>query len=183
MAEKPTYRTPKGAAYWSFLTEPDTQFDEKGKYRIELVVDPNVEEDKKLLSFLKDQAGEGKVPYKKHKDPDSGEETGEYAVSFKSAYRPSLFDASGSKIDSEDMKVGNGSIVKVAYQPNLYDGFGGGLNLYLKAVQIFELVEWKGGTKDDFGFESEAGFTVEENEETMPDATPNDPDVEPDDLF
>jgi hypothetical protein len=52
-------------------------------------------------------------------------------------------------------ELGNGSRVRVNYKEASYEGFGGGFNLYLNAIQVLEHVEISGGTADDYGFGEE----------------------------
>ena len=87
---------------------------------------------------------------------DQGETTGRFYISFKTGekFPPRVFDKYG-QIISPEVLIGNGSKVKVAYKENHYPGFGGGINLYLNAVQVVELVEYSGGNATDYGFETE----------------------------
>jgi len=52
--------------------------------------------------------------------------------------------------------VGNESRVRVSFTPVPYDAFGGGLALYLNAVQVLELVEFGKRSADSYGFTGEA---------------------------
>lgn len=118
---------------------------------------------------------------------DSGNETGELKFKFKlkaqvktkdgKTYRqrPMLVDAKGNpilKFDSDGdpindgFKIGNGSIVKLAYEPVKYFVAGtktAGVSLRLRAMQIIKLVEFNGGGGDFF--EEEEGFEVEDKKE------------------
>jgi len=172
MAEKQLYLTPRAEAMYPFLTKPSTQFDKEGTYKVSLLLDPGNQEHKDFLVRLKGHLEEGQKtlkdkkannkPWKKNKRVEDGSETGLFEVQFKSQYPPRLFDAVGNKVTG-DLNVGNGSIIRVAYKFAPYEGFGGGIAMYLQAVQILELVEWSGGAASDYGFTSETGaFNVED---------------------
>jgi hypothetical protein len=78
--------------------------------------------------------------------------TGLWHATFKTSerFKPKLFDDEGHPID---VMVGNGSKVRVNYTPAAYEGLGGGITLYLNAVQVVELVEYvSGGRATDYGF-------------------------------
>jgi hypothetical protein len=171
MAEKQLYLTPKAPAMFPFLTKASTKFSKEGVYKITLVLDPSQPEHKSFLTCLRGHLEEGQkalkdkkaknTPWKKHLRKEDNSDTGKFEVTFKSQYPPRLFDAIGNKVTG-DLNVGNDSIVKVAYKFAPYEGFGGGIAMYLQAVQIIELVEWAGGDATDFGFGQEQGdFNVE----------------------
>lgn len=118
---------------------------------------------------------------------DDGNETGEIKFKFKlkaqvktkegKTYnqRPTLVDAKGTPILKFDgdgdvindgFKIGNGSVVKVAYEPVKYFVAGtktAGVSLRLRALQLIKLEQYSGG--GDF-FEEEEGFEVENKKET-----------------
>lgn len=74
-----------------------------------------------------------------------------------------LFDAKGSRIERNAVKIGGGSTVTAAFE---VDGFfsklGAGLSLRLKAVQVLEVVEWQGRDASGYGFKVRDGFSAEE---------------------
>ena len=163
MSEKKFKVTPKGNIYYPFLFNPSTKFNPEGVFKVDLELDPNMPEHKSFLSELKTMTPKGeKPPYKKQKHPESGEDTGNYIVSFKTTYKPQVFDAKGKSI-LNDCKVGNGTLARISYEANHYKGFGGGINLYLKGVQILDLVEYTGASADYFGFDEQDGFEVNDD--------------------
>lgn len=113
---------------------------------------------------------------------DNGDETGELKFKFKlkaqvktkdgKVYnqRPVVVDAKGTpilKFDGEGepindgFKIGNGSIIKVAFEPIKYfvaSTKTAGVSLRLRAVQVIKLVEFNAG--GDF-FEEEEGYEIE----------------------
>jgi hypothetical protein len=180
MAKKEIFTTPKASCRFPFLTIADTKFNPDGIYRIEMIFDPKVEEHKKFLEHCKNLYTQSKgknLPYKKEVDLETKEETGKWVVKFTSNFRPKVFDAKGYHMD-DDVLVGNGSVVKVSYGYTFYEGMNGGVKLYLQAVQVLELVEWNGGSFDDFGFQAEQGYSgaqeevnkmgMEPTDETLP---------------
>lgn len=155
MATTKTIITPSGKAHWVFLSEPFTQFDPEGVYKLELELDKNDDDVQKLIASI-EKASKGLKQRPYHVDDDNGN----YRVKFASKYKPNLFDAKNNRINA-DVKVGSGSVVRVAFQPVKYDGFGGGLKLYLKAVQVIELNEYSGGSAEDYGFDAkDGGYTI-----------------------
>lgn len=161
MAKKEIFTTPKATARFPFLTIADTKFNPDGIYRIELIFDPKDKGHNEFLTHCKNLYTQSKgknIPYKKEIDLETHEETGKYIVKFTSNYKPRIFDAKGYHMD-ENILVGNGSVVRVSYGYSFYEGMNGGVKLYLQAVQVIELVEWNGGSFDDFGFQAEQGYT------------------------
>lgn len=168
MAEnKEIFKSPKAVAKFAHISNPDTRFDEAGKYTIDIIIDPNGnEEHKKFLTGLwettRAKIPKGKAPLKPELD-DGGNKTGNFIVRMSSAFKPRIFDAVGDIIPN-DIIVGRGSTVVVAFQTNFYDGFGGGMNLYLKAVQVLDLKEGTGASAESYGFEVD--------DKRVPEATP-----------
>lgn len=147
--------SPRGSAKYPWLRKPDTRFDAEGKFHVTLILDPatvECEEFTKMVSEWASKKNASNVPFK--------EVDGAIHVKFSTAYPPSVFDAKRNIIP-ETVQIGNGSIVKVAYQPNYYSGFGGGINLYMKAVQVLEYVPYTGPDAESLGFDEEEGFSPE----------------------
>lgn len=164
--------TPVGFAKWAHLSQPKPSFDEKGKPKYQIDVcfsdsDPAWKEWgarlraelNKLPYSMDKNTGNAKphvMPIKKELDQDD-KPTGRFYVTFKTGeqYKPAVFDKYGKPFP-EDVLIGNESRVKVNYVTVPYEGFGGGLALYLNAVQVIELVEYKSRSADSYGFDSEA---------------------------
>jgi hypothetical protein len=72
-------------------------------------------------------------------------------------FRPALFDA---KVQTMPLTVvvGGGSKVKLDVSVNYYEGFGGGINLYLNGVQVLDLKE---GGRGKSAFTEDEGFEYE----------------------
>ena len=166
--------SPKGLALYPFITITDTKYHPDGIYRVDLLLDPeNNENDKEFLGMLKSKMPKKRdrfelhAPFRTHIDLETDQPTGKWVVHFASKYQPRQFDSKGTKIENDDKVMANNSIIKVSFIPNIYKGIAGkdGLNLYLQAIQIFEFKEWHGANADYYGFEEEGdGYIVEKNE-------------------
>lgn len=132
------------------------------------------------------KAAEAKIqsnyyPYTMELDEETGEETGRFCVNYRMTAsgirkdktrwtrKPRLFDAKGQPVPV-GLKVGSGSRVRVAYEPNKYftGALGAGFSCRLQAVQVIELKTWDGPSAAGFGFDSsEEGFSVEDAEANL----------------
>ena len=115
----------------------------------------------KWAEDMKEQAetagGGNPIKWEKIKDPKDESKkvkTGLLTVQFHTGakFKPGLFDANGVPL-ADGVLVGNGSKVRVNYSPKEYTGFGGGITLYLNAVQVLELVEFGENKAVDYGFD------------------------------
>lgn len=166
--------TPVGFAKWAWLNKPKQFKDEKGnnkgepKYQIEVYFDPSNPDWKAWAGILQtlitsvpvQKNGEGEAMpkqklFKKEMD-DNDQATGRYYVTFKTneKFKPGIFDRYGQEMPDSVM-IGNESSVKINYSVSAYTAFGGGVNLYLNAVQVINLIEYKSHTAKSFGFEAE----------------------------
>jgi len=167
--------TPVGEAKWAHVHEPKAPYRgangiAKGdpKYQIDVVFDINgpewgpwAQDIKAKLQALPQQinkkTGEPmrkQTPIKRELD-ENDEPTGRLYATFKTSakFKLGVFDEYG-RVLPPDKLVGNGSKVRVSYTENQYDGFGGGINFYLNAVQVVDLVEYQAQTASSFGFET-----------------------------
>lgn len=144
--------SPKGTAMYPFLFKPCTNFN-KEEFKITLVLnlaDPGVKEYlKKIADFTKKHSSGSKMPFK----IDKAEGTA--TIRFHTKNAPMVVDAKKNHI-TEDPKMGNGSVIRVAGVFKPFDGFGGGATAYLNKVQVVELVEYIPGADE---FDEEDGFT------------------------
>lgn len=180
----------QGNALWAKVFEPDTKFDPNGTYSIQVTIpeeeaagiceyldkvvqerfDEEVKAKPKMKNSLSTKAG-----YEPHYDKD-GNETGLVEFRFKlkakvqtrdgSMYdqKPIVVDAKRNPMDSNNL-IGNGSIVKVAFEPIPYVMASTkqvGVSLRLKGVQVIELVEYGNGGASMF--DEEDGFVAEKME-------------------
>ena len=163
MAKIERLLTPVGEAKWAHVQEPKPGFTDKDdpKYCIDVVFDTDDKEWTewaKGVKKLADEAGGGNpVKWEKVKDPNDPQKkvkTGRLVASFHTSakFKPGLFDYRGVPMDDETL-IGNGSMVRINYSPKEYTGFGGGVTLYLNAVQVMDLVEFSKNSAADYGFE------------------------------
>lgn len=177
MAEKKNrLLTPVGFAKWAHVQTPKSAFIEKDgkskgdpKYMIDVCFsadDPgwkewagNLKAAIKALPLQTDKhtgnAIQQQMPIKRELSSDE-QPTGRFYVTFKTGekFKPPVFDKFGVALP-ETALVGNESKVRVSYTPVEYTAFGGGIALYLNAVQVIELVEYKPQTAGAYGFEVE----------------------------
>jgi hypothetical protein len=161
---------PTGTAVYPKLNSIDVYqpLDKKGrpngpeKRRYMTYIKYDDENHRKVDAWLKkvaEEAGvsDGKLPWKKDKKTDelwlvatSGEK-----------YQPLIVDAKNRKMPNSKV-IGGGSKITPSVTVNAYDGFGGGINLYLNAVQVIDLKE------SDFGkspFEEQEGYSQPDEDE------------------
>ncbi len=115
------------------------------------------------------------LPIADELDKESGDPTGNVILKAKNSasYKDKsgveqkrklpVFDAKGKVIATHN--IGRGSTLKVSVVPNTFVNPATekvGVSLWLKAVQVINLVEFGGGSADSFGFGEEAGFTLED---------------------
>jgi hypothetical protein len=177
--------SPTGVASWPYLTEPDTQFDVDGKYKITLLI-PVEDGGNDFVGMLEERhahhydqycADKGEalkksdLPVKVITDDDGIQQ---YQVKFslkakgerngkKWEQRPMLFDAGMKPITGpalESLNVGSGSTCRVGFEicPYYTGMIGMGLSLRLKAVQVIDLVSYESAGAG-FDFEASDGYT------------------------
>lgn len=152
--------TPKGRAVYPSLVRPDTRYNEEGVYKTGLEMSEKDAE--KFVEDLKacyteefgaKKLASAKLPFKKNDD-------GSIVFNFKSKNAPKIFDAKGNPIkDASDLRVGGGSVIKVAGAMKAYNAGGStGVTCYLNSVQIIDLVEYNGSPfgAEEGGFEAAA---------------------------
>ena len=161
--------TPIGEAKWAKVHKAAPGFKGKGaRFSIDVVFSKDDKEWAPLAASLmkqvrdmpiqKDKDGDvvkKKYPVKQELDQDE-KPTGRFLVSFHTGeqYPPDVLDKYDRPIPPEVL-IGNGSKVRVAYVIKPYDGLGGGLTLYLNAVQVVELVEYRSRNSKFYGFPTE----------------------------
>lgn len=176
--KKPRLKTPIGEAKWAHLFVPKPPFkgeaDKGAKFMIDVVFSPDDPAWKAWAGDLKQRINALPVQYEKVPMPDGtkipkkkqmpikpeldvdDKPTGRYYVTFKTGerFKPGVFDKYGQEVP-ESVSIGNGSKVRVAYVESEYAEFGGGIALYLNAVQVVELLEYKPHNAAAYGFEVE----------------------------
>lgn len=184
-----TIISPKGVAQYPYLQRPDTQHVKEGLYKTKLVIADGYEKFQQLLDEkLAESVEEGRS---KDKDVEAVEpyeinEDGALVLNFKQKaeiknkagevfkQKPTIADGKGKSI-TKDIKIGSGTVLKVAFQPVPYFAPSqkkgktvipavAGVTLRLKGVQILELVQF-GGTM--FGADEEASYEYEEGDDEV----------------
>lgn len=169
-------KTPVGEAKWAHVhkpkdgyKDPETGAQGPPKYQIDIYFDP--EKDPDWKAWLKGVMGQfAALPQQKDKDGDpikkkkplnreldeNDKPTGRLYATFKTGadFRPGVFDKF-KRVIPETVLIGNGSKVRVNYSPNVFEGFGGGINFYLNAIQVMDLVEYQTKNADTYGFDGE----------------------------
>lgn len=195
-AKQPTLVSPVAVAAWPRLNEPDVKFKPEGEFRVQIVLNPERSpEHAKFLSDLearyeeayKEECAEQKkaklkrVPLSIKPETDKeGNETGtgnvlvkfgmKHIIKTKTgetfANRPTLADSQGRNVSPAKCRVGGGSMIRVAFQPNPFytAGLGFGMSLRMVGVQIIKLVEPNGGGAKFDAYEGgdDDGFVGEE---------------------
>lgn len=193
----------QGQALWAKVFEPDTKFDSNGIYSVTLLipeaeaaeiceyldglVQARYDEEVKAKPKLKNGLST-KTPYEPEYD-QNGNPTGntEFKVKLKakvqtrdgSVYeqKPIVVDAKRKPMDT-DVGIGNGSVIKVAYEPIPYMMASTkqvGVSLRLKGVQVIDLVEY--GSGGSSMFDEEDGYVTERVEKDDRQDTPFDSEV------
>ena len=93
-------------------------------------------------------------PWKK--DKKTGEVT--LMVSSGEEYKPGLYDAKNQPLP-EGVIIGGGSLLKTNVSPFVYEGLGGGIKLYLNAVQLVKLE--RGANNGVSPFDEADGYVAE----------------------
>jgi hypothetical protein len=181
MAKKITILLPAGTAIWPKLNEVDVYqpVDKKGrpngaeKRRFLTRIKFNDEDHRKVDAYLKKVAKDvlgdedAKLPWKKDK------KTGELHLEATSGekYRPPVWDAKNRAVP-DSVIIGGGSTIRLDVTVNAYEGFGGGINLYINAVQLLDL---KQSARGKSSFEEAEGFSYTGDDDADEDKSPFDP--------
>lgn len=191
--------TPIGIAEYPKLGEPDKKFVKEGVYTVRLKIDrEEAAEMMELFNRLAEEHSEEvKAATKSVRDrkkikladpcytpeyDEEGNETGYVCFNFKMQAsgvtkegrkwerRCPVYDAKLTPVDPKKIKIGSGSLMKVAYTvfPFYTQLVGAGISLRLEAVQIIELHEWGERDATSFGFGAEEGFVAEEIMDNIP---------------
>jgi hypothetical protein len=156
--------TPVGVAVYPRLNKPDTKFDNEGVYKVTLRLDPNDADVAamvaKMEAFMAENGLAGKANGMKDEADDNGVPTGMLLMNFKvkamwpdgTSRKPAIVDAGKQPTEAN---VGGGSLIRISGEMSTYDGFGGGISLSPKAIQVVKLVTWNAGV-DDFDMEGDS---------------------------
>lgn len=150
-------KTPKGMASNLWLVRPDTKFIPDGVYRAGVTL--HTSEATELIEICKEEAvkafgpkGAARVTI-----PGKANSAGTVTFVFRNRSKPDIYDSRGIPIAPavvESLQIGDGSIIRVAGRTEPYKGFGGGVAVFLHAVQVIQLVR-----NEDSVFEPDAEGT------------------------
>lgn len=172
MAKKERFITPAGIAVWPKLDVPDVyqpldkQGKPKGAAKTQYIIRVKFSDaDLAKVTAYVEKKTEELSPGGKNSPLVKDKKTGEITLKATSGakYRPACWDSKNKRIP-DDVRVGGGSKVKLDLTVNAYDGFGGGINFYINAVQVLELVDGDNFApqfstdEDGFEVEEESGF-------------------------
>lgn len=175
--KKVRYTTPIGVAKWPHLTKPDYKFKDAGEFHTKMRIGKDeFEESLKdtIDSIYNDAVKKAKAACAKDKKKPPKvldmpyfffEDDNEYEISFKSKYSwidretkevktrtVPLFNARGELIKNPDIRIGNGTTLRVSFVIDpFHTALGVGVSLKLEAVKILNLVEY-GANADSYGF-------------------------------
>lgn len=173
--------TPLGIASYPWVTKPDTKFNPDGEYSVSLTFR---DDDAAITTLISDELEKSVAKAKEQNQgkkiktantPITENEDGSITIKFKLKakvtpkngepfeQRPALFDAKNKPL-SNDIKIGGGSKVKVAFEvvPFFTALIGAGVTLRLKALQVIELVEYSSKAGGLSGFSEEDGYESRE---------------------
>lgn len=193
------HRSPIGTAKYPYLVRPDDKFDERGTYKVDLIITPKEATEIKSIatklaaSFKKEDLESNPtrkkwglhLPLLDDIDKD-GEDTGQKVARFKQAAsirtrdgrdikkKILLFDTEGNRCKNIDPY--SGTKMCVAYNMSAYANPTGktyGVTFRLVAAQIFELVEGgKSMSAESLGFTTESdGFVMDVEQQEADDET------------
>lgn len=196
MAKRQIYTTAKGVAMYPHLRKPETYEGQEIGLTIKLMLE--AEETEKFKAFLMGEVEKAKsMPEYKGKsfanpniglgETKDGDEyfkfktkstfTNKQGETFKKTVP--IYDSKGKPLP-DNVEVGSGSIVRVAYSVNPYwkNKTMKGVTLYLEAVQVIELKEYGQQDAGAFGFDIEEDGYVAADAETVESPFTGDEDTE-----
>ena len=170
MKQQPKYKptilaTPFGKAEWMYLTTPKRfEGDEHASYRGELILEQDVAD--ALVEKIEQVYSEAYKAWceqisKKAQRASYPWEQGDETTKFRLKVRETWKDGTSRKPEVIDMdkkpitdSVGNGSIVRVMFQPHFYSASAGfGMQLQPLKVQVKDLVVFSGGSSASLDFD------------------------------
>ena len=178
--------TPATEVLYPKVVDADTKYKAEGEYSVKMRMTGDMAKDittavekcKAVAEdmFREEKGKKAKIVYQdfplKAETSEDGEETGFLLINAKMTasgvskktgktwnMRPAIWDAHRQAINPKGLKIGSGSICKVAINIRPYY-FGGkcGVSIKLEAIQILKLVEWGTRSADSMGFEEEEGY-------------------------
>ena len=168
MAKLERFNTPKCKFKYPFVVSKDVPSDNtiKPKFKITGIFDPKNKDHAKFLNGISEQITKAEIYKEKHpikkdyfKDEDDNYvETGLIAITFKTDYKPTVFDAKLNPIVREENYIANDSEGYINY--STYEYKPGLISMILNSIQVTKLIEWDGvANAEAFGFKEEDGFS------------------------
>ena len=171
MAKLERYNTPKCTFKYPFIVTRDvpTRKNIAPKFKITGVFDPKQNKShaeflNKITALVTDDSIKIYAKYhpiKKDTEKDENDnpvETGLIAVTFKTDYKPVVFDAKLNPIIREENYIANGSEGYINYSTYEYEP--GRISMILNSIQVTNLIEWDNAANADaFGFKEEEGYS------------------------
>lgn len=146
--------TPKGTASGLYLVRPDTKFDPKGSYVIRITLSASDAAELLVICMEEAISAFGAKRAGKVTMPGNANNADTHTFPFRSRSRPNVFDSRAKLVVPEvveSLRIGDGSTIRVTGRAETYEGFGGGVVLFLHDVQIIHLVENNGFEADMSG--------------------------------
>ena len=153
--------SPEGVAAYAYLNKMD-QF---GKFAVTLLLPKGVKENDKFDKDIRAaHAAAGKVTNEgPSKDGDKRKEeefNGFWTIDFHTKNDFKQVDAQKVELP-KGKSARTGDLIRVAFNPATYDGFGGGITMYLNAIQIIDKRATGAGAEDftthEGGYSAPAG--------------------------
>lgn len=167
-SDRETFTIKGVIAVYPKISKPDTYGPKAdGKYKTNVEF-PDKAREEGFKTALKAKAKALMPKVKSIKYPwKTDEETGVTTFRLASKFQPLVFDAK-NKAMSPDVLIGGGTKMNVVGAFNAYDGR---LSLYLNAVQVTELVEYKPKSREEYDspFEATDGYEYEAAEDGVDD--------------
>jgi hypothetical protein len=148
MASGSYFTTPKGAAGYPHLFQPD-EYKGSSKYKVSLTL--TAEAAAPLLELIEEERLElGKKAKTSPGNPYKANDDGTLTFKFSSKMAPKIVDSAGNRI-ADEIRIGGGSIIQVKGTFKAYEGLGGGVSAYLNEVRLIKVVE----SSSDWGSDDE----------------------------
>jgi len=158
--------TPVGTAVYPWLTKPDYQYDDAGKYQTKLSVPADDKTTKTLIKQIEEHAKEEFGIKAKPKLPfEQDAETGNIVLKLTSKFKPTFFDAKGSGV-TDPPNIWGGSQIRIKGNMSTYSGSAKGVSLYINAVQIITAVQGEGSDDSFDAVDMENAFVQDSFEDS-----------------
>lgn len=162
----PAMPTGKGVFEYPWLCEPDFKFDADGVYKCSVVVSLDDPDAIALRDYIDNINTGSHYPY----EIDEDNNTITFKSKAKADYPPKIYDSKNNRLDPTKVSIWGGTTGRLSVRPNAYTEMKGGVNLYLCAAQVIDLVA---GSESPFGTEDD-GFVGGVVDDCEPDSGDDD---------